>query len=101
MLIEYALIAGFGVLCAVCGLFAWKKKLIWLVVNPRFNKVSAENVAPYCRAQGIGLIVAGVSVVLFAGINYLTDTSWGIPVLAAGMIAFVVIGILAYKRYNR
>lgn len=101
MLIEYALIAGLGVLVAVCGLLAWKKKLLRMVVNPNFNKVSSDNVAPYCRAQGIGLITAGVSIVLFAGINYFTDTSWGIPVLAAGMIAFVVIGILAYRRYNR
>lgn len=100
MLIEYALIAGLGVLFAVCGLFARKKKLLWMVVNPSFNKVSPDNVAPYCRAQGIGLIVAGVSIVLFAGINYITDTSWGIPVLVVGTIAFVVIGILAYKRYN-
>ena len=100
MLIEYALIAGFGVLIAVCGFLAWKKNLLWMVVNQNFNKVSSDNISPYCREQGIGMIVVGISIILFAGINYFTDTSWGIPVLVVGIIAFGLIGIHAYKQYN-
>lgn len=46
------------------------------------------------------MIVVGISIILFAGINYFTDTSWGIPVLVVGIIAFGLIGIHAYKQYN-
>lgn len=64
LLIEYALIAGFGVLIAVCGFLAWKKNLLWMVVNPYFNKVSSDSISPYCREQGIGMIVVGISIIL-------------------------------------
>ena len=96
-----ALCGSVGILFIVFGWLIWKKEKLSLLNDYHPDKIRPEDRKAYCRLTGIGLIVAGASLIVTAVILGITDSALSFLCFAAGGPAGLILLITAGAKYNR
>ena len=96
-----ALFVILGFVFVWLGLAIWKKQKMELIIRYHCDKVNEENKPAYCALSGIGVFVIGIGFIL-SGIcsAFLQSILTFIP-LTVGLVAGIVLLILAGIRYNQ
>ena len=90
-----------GSILIVCGYLIWKKQKISLIRRYHYKRVKEQDKKIYCAEIGTTLIIFGLSFIFMWLINYFTNISYGILVLAVGFITGMILFIHAEIKYNR
>lgn len=90
-----------GLILIVCGYLIWKKEKISLIRRYHYKRVKEKDKKIYCTEIGTALIIFGLSFIIMWFINYFTNVSYGILVLAIGFITGMILFIHAEIKYNR
>ena len=85
----------------VCGYLIWKKQKISLIRRYHYKRVKDQDRKIYCAEIGVALIIVGLSFIFMWLINYFTNVSYGILVLAIGFITGMILFIHTEIKYNR
>lgn len=78
-----------------------EKEKISLIRRYHYKRVKGKDKKIYCTEIGTALIIFGLSFIIMWFINYFTNVSYGILVLAIGFITRMILFIHAEIKYNR
>lgn len=78
-----------------------EKEKISLIRRYHYKRVKEKDKKIYCTEIGTALIIFGLSFIIMWFINYFTNVSYGILVLAIGFITRMILFIHAEIKYNR
>ena len=78
-----------------------EKEKISLIRRYHYKRVKEKDKKIYCTEIGTALIIFGLSFIIMWFINYFTNVSYGILVLAIGFITRMILFIHADIKYNR
>lgn len=82
------------------GLAIWKKQKMELIIRHHCDKVSNENKPVYCTLSGIGVFVIGIGFIVSGICSSFMRSVFAFIPMAAGLIAGIVLLMLAGIRYN-
>ena len=96
-----------GIICIVIGMVNMKGNISSLHSYHR-SRVAPEDVKPFGKLVGIGMIIIGIALIIagvFTYLTILTDlaiyTAIGMVIMTLGFIAGLGIAFYAMKKYNR
>ena len=96
-----------GIICIVLGISNMRGNISSLHSYHR-HRVSEEERIPFGRQVGFGIIIVGVSIIIFSGMTVLTNYTKnnvfilaGSAILIVGIIAGLVISFRAMIKYNK
>ncbi len=96
-----------GIICVVLGISNMRGNISSLHSYHR-HRVSEEDRIPFGRQVGFGIIIVGVSIIIFSGMTVLTDYMKnnvfilaGSAILIIGIIVGLVISFRAMIKYNK
>ena len=90
-----------GLILIVCGYLIWKQEKISLIRIYNYKRIREQDKKIYCTEIGTALIIFGLSFIIMCFINYFTNVSYGILVLAVGFVTGMILFIHAEIKYNR
>ena len=90
-----------GLVLIVCGYLIWKQEKISLIRRYHYKRVKEQDKKIYCTEIGTALIIFGLSFIIMWFINYFTNVSYGILVLAIGFITGTILFVHAEIKFNR
>lgn len=90
-----------GSILIVCGYLIWKKQKISLIRRYHYKRVKDQDRKIYCAEIGVALIIVGLSFIFMWLINYFTNVSYGILVLAVGFVKGMFLFVHAEIKFNR
>lgn len=104
---EFLMTAVVGVICNVIGIMNMRGNISMLHSYHR-NRVEEEDILPFGKRVGIGMIIVGISIIFFSGMSAVTlktDNQLfmiiGSVVMIIGMAVGFVIMFRAMKKYNK
>ena len=96
-----------GITCLIIGILN-RKGNISMLHSYHINNISEENVLPFGKRIGIGMIIVSISLIIYGGLFipaeltkesiYLTI---GNAILFVGLLIGLVICLFAIKKYNK
>ena len=96
-----------GIICVVLGISNMRGNISSLHSYHR-HRVSEEDRIPFGRQVGLGIIIVGVSIIIFSGMtvlnNYTENNAFilaGVVILIVGIIAGLAISFRAMIKYNK
>ena len=96
-----------GIVCIIIGILNTKGNIKMLHSYHR-NRVAEEDIIPFGKKVGLGMIIVGIGFVLFsclycAGVLLEMDILRivAIPILAVGFVVGITISLCAIKKYNK
>jgi len=90
-----------GSILIVCGYLIWKKQKISLICRYHYKRIKEKDKKIYCTEIGTALIIFGLSFIFMWLINYFTNVSYGILVLAVGFVIGMFLFVHAEIKFNR
>lgn len=81
-----------GIFLIIVGIVIWAGRKLDLVHGDEASKVNPEDVKPYAKLLGIGVILMGVGVALYGGLGIFEVIPTFVPYVSLG--AFAVAGVL-------
>lgn len=90
-----------GLILIVCGYLIWRKQKVSLIRSYHYKKVKEQDKKIYCTEIGTALIIFGLSFIIMWFINYFTNVSYGILVLAVGFVTGMILFIHAEIKCKR
>ena len=104
---EAVITAILGIVCVLLGIFNMRGHISTLHSYHR-HRVSEENRLPFGRLVGLGTVIIGASLIVFAAfsaIRIMTQnalfTVIGTVILTVGLVVGFVISFYAMKKYNK
>lgn len=98
--------AAVGIICIALGIINSKGDVSSLHSYHR-SRVKEEDILPFGRTVGLGMIIIGASIVVYSLLLLVTElcgiitfATVGIIIMAAGIIAGSIIMFYAMKKYN-
>ena len=79
----------------------WKKQKISLIRRYHYKRVKDQDRKIYYAEIGVALIIVGLSFIFMWLINYFTNVSYGILVLAVGFVTGMFLFVYAEIKFNR
>ena len=90
-----------GSILIVCGYLIWKKQKISLIRRYHYKRVKDQDRKIYYAEIGVALIIVGLSFIFMWLINYFTNVSYGILVLAVGFVTGMFLFVHTEIKFNR
>ena len=100
MIISVIILTLVSILMLVMGWLIWKKEKITLLHEYHYNKVSRENKKAFCTLSGIGLILIGIGIGIYAALLAITNSAFSFLAFAAGFAFGLALLLYAGKKYN-
>ena len=104
---EFLMTAVVGVVCIVIGIMNMRGNISMLHSYHR-NRVAEEDILPFGKRVGIGMIIVGISIIFFSALSAVTLKTGnqlfmiiGSVVMIIGMAVGFVIMFHAMKKYNK
>lgn len=106
-MVEFIVSFILGIVCIVIGIFNMRGNISMLHSYHR-KRVSKEDIIPFGRRVGLGMIVIGIGIIvfsIFSAIAFFTENSVFVPIGVAFLIVGLVIGLIisfgAMIKYNK
>ena len=96
-----------GVICIVIGVCN-RKGNISMIHSYHIDKISEEDKIPFGRLMGIGMIIVGVTLIVFGGMSFLATAlhddvyvKIGYIIMSVGLAVGLGISLFSIKKYNK
>lgn len=99
-MVELVILLFIGSLFLYLGWRIWKREQITLIHSYHYKRVLDEDKAAYTETMGKACIVMGIGLLLTAGINFLSNTSYGWLVFGISFLLGIAAFLQAQYKYN-
>ena len=106
-MLEYIVTAIVGIICIIIGVFNIKGN-VSMIHSYHYHRVSKENLLPFGKLVGIGMIIIGISIIIGSILSAITLLSGenifsilGMGVIILGLISGISVAFYAMFKYNK
>lgn len=99
-MVELVILLFIGSLFLYLGWRIWKREQITLIHSYHYKRVSKENESAYTAKMGKACILMSIGLLLTAGINFISDTSYGWLVFGISFLLGIAAFLQAQYKYN-
>ena len=90
-----------GILFITLGWMLWAKQKINLLHEYHIDKVAEENLVPFCKQSGIGIIIAGSGMIATGVLIIIFERPIVFLVMAVTFVIGISMLVQAGNKYNR